>query len=82
MHVTPLSRVSACALTHMPLSGEVLVRQSQRSILRPSQQLRQLGDVGGDAPGLVLGQQVVFCRGVAGRRLPSCPLASRLLLHY
>ena len=30
MHVTPLSRVCACALAHMPLSGEVLVRQSHR----------------------------------------------------
>ena len=31
---------------------------------RPAQQLRQLGDVGGDAPGLVAGEQL-------GRRAPS-----------
>ena len=32
-----------------------------------AQQLRQLGDVGGDAPGLVIGEEL--------RRLPLCPCA-------
>ena len=38
-------------------SGSVLRARTLRR-LRPPHQLRQLGDVGGDAPGLVAGEEV------------------------
>ena len=37
-----------------------------RAVVLPAQQLRQLGDVDGDAPGLVAGEQVV-ARATSGR---------------
>ena len=35
-----------------------IVAPVPRLILRPAQQLRRLGDVGGDAPGLIAGKQI------------------------
>jgi hypothetical protein len=45
--------------SHVPLVSGFLIRRFGRSGgVRLAQQLRQLGDVGGDAPGLVAGEEV------------------------